>query len=528
MYIVDGFKSSMGKFLDERMQWESLTALQANADDVVMPNGFKVFCNTENAWYRLACTNCYDLSTYVWTLAEAPEGSLQTKMQFTTMPTASSEYVGKVFEYIGETDATFTHGYFYEVAGDLDNPGSYMWTNVEVQAKYGQIIQYSVMPDVTELPMGSIIQFVGTATGAFIPGYFYTNEEVNYSITFADGVTPFATIASIYKLKKAGLNTADSIVIYVDADNNWKIEDTVVDLEEIGIKLDKSYEPVDGDTFTITYVTPGVVSWINQPVQPSSGGGEAEEATFTSEFATTINIAGTGITTQTKWPQGTPIETFLRDAFCPPTPPVFTASVTPAEGFKDKNEPINSLDFTINVTSFGSVDANSIKVKVSVGMTVVGEHDVTEPGTITITETTPLTVSKTYMVELSWLNKPTDTTRMTQTLSFKFDVVSPSYYGIVDVAPEAVDETIIKSLNKTVIEDVNFTYNSVVMSNQRICYVTRYGAGLKKIKDGNGFDITNAFTITQVEMDGDTYNVITLTNTGTYPASAPGTIIFSS
>ena len=525
MNVIDGFKSSMGKFLDERMQWDSLAALQANADGVVMPNGFKVFCNTENAWYRMSCTDCYNLSTYVWTLAEAPEGSLQTKMQFTSMPTASSEYVGKVFEYIGETDATFTHGYFYEVAEDLDNPGSYIWTDVEVQAKYGQIIQYSVMPDVTELPMGSIIQFVGTATGAFIPGYFYTNEEVNYSITFADGVTPFATIASVYKLEKAGLNTADSVVIYVDADNNWKIEASPIDLDEIGIKLNNAYEPVDGNSFTITYVTPGVVTWINQPVQPSSG---SEEAVFTSALTPTVNVQGTGIKPSTTWSTGTSIEAFIRDAFCPPTPPVFTATVTPTEGFKDKNEPINSLDFTINVTSLGSVDASSVKVKVSHSSTLVGEQDVTVTGTITITETTPLTASRTYTVELSWLNKPTDTTRMTQTLSFKFDVVSPSYYGIVDVAPEEVNETIIKSLNKTVIEDVNFTYNSVVMSNQRICYVTIYGAGLKKIKDGNGFDITNAFTITQVVMDGDTYNVITLTNTGTYPASAPGTIIFSS
>ena len=527
MYIVDGFKSSMGKFLDERMQWESLTALQANADGVVMPNGFKVFCNTENAWYRLSCTDCYDLSTYVWTLAEAPEGSLQTKMQFTTMPTASSEYVGKAFEYIGETDATFTHGYFYEVAEDLDNPGSYMWTNVAVQEKQVQV-QYSVMPDVTELPMGSIIQFVGTATGTFIPGYFYTNEEVNYSITFADGVTPFATIASIYKLEKAGLNTTDSVVIYVDADNNWKIEDSPIDLDEIGIKLNNAYEPVDGDSFTITYVTPGVVTWINQPVQPSSG---SEEAVFTSALTPTVNVQGTGIKPSTTWSTGTSIEAFIRDAFCPPAPPVFTVYSTSAPS-GDIDAPFGSeigpVEYFVNFTSLGDVVADSINVTVKQGMTTIGTTDVTGLGTFSVKDPNTVNITNTYMVHVSWLNKPGDTERIINTTNFAFKFSHYSYYGIVDVAPDALDETKIKELPTVLKLDADYTYKSIVMTNQRVCYATptQYG-DVKVIKDSNGFDITSAFTFSTMTINDQPYTVITLTNTGTYPTANPGTIIFS-
>lgn len=48
----------------------------------------------------------------------------QDKMQFEVMPTAASTLEGKIYQYVGETDATYTNGYFYKC---VDSGGSYVW-----------------------------------------------------------------------------------------------------------------------------------------------------------------------------------------------------------------------------------------------------------------------------------------------------------------------------------------------------------------------------------------------------------------
>ena len=50
--------------------------------------------------------------------------------QYSTMPTASADYVNKVVQYIGTT-GTYINGYFYKC---VNNSGTYSWVNQEVQA----------------------------------------------------------------------------------------------------------------------------------------------------------------------------------------------------------------------------------------------------------------------------------------------------------------------------------------------------------------------------------------------------------
>ena len=47
-----------------------------------------------------------------------------------TIPAASSEELGKVRMFTGETDAVYTHGYIYECV--VDN-AEYSWNRVDVQ-----------------------------------------------------------------------------------------------------------------------------------------------------------------------------------------------------------------------------------------------------------------------------------------------------------------------------------------------------------------------------------------------------------
>lgn len=58
-------------------------------------------------------------------------------VQVTTVPTAGSTYVGQIYQYIGATDSTYTHGYIYECKAQGTSPETYAWEAVEVQAGGG-------------------------------------------------------------------------------------------------------------------------------------------------------------------------------------------------------------------------------------------------------------------------------------------------------------------------------------------------------------------------------------------------------
>ena len=53
------------------------------------------------------------------------------KFQVSTMPTADANYLGKYFQYVGVTDATYTNGYFYTCV--LED-SSYKWIKVQQAA----------------------------------------------------------------------------------------------------------------------------------------------------------------------------------------------------------------------------------------------------------------------------------------------------------------------------------------------------------------------------------------------------------
>lgn len=67
------------------------------------------------------------------TEAELVEG-LSTKqdvIQYNTLPTASANYLGRVVQYIGTTNANYTHGYFYECVSDGQTTPTYSWVSNE-------------------------------------------------------------------------------------------------------------------------------------------------------------------------------------------------------------------------------------------------------------------------------------------------------------------------------------------------------------------------------------------------------------
>jgi hypothetical protein len=84
-----------------------------------------------------------DLSSDVQTSLGKADSALQEHqdisgkqdiIQYSTIPTAASSLVGKIIQYVGATNGSYTNGYFYKC---VENSGSYTWENIEVQTNSG-------------------------------------------------------------------------------------------------------------------------------------------------------------------------------------------------------------------------------------------------------------------------------------------------------------------------------------------------------------------------------------------------------
>lgn len=54
-------------------------------------------------------------------------------IQVDVLPTADATEEGKIYQYIGVTDANYTNGYFYKCVSDGQSPATYSWERVDVQ-----------------------------------------------------------------------------------------------------------------------------------------------------------------------------------------------------------------------------------------------------------------------------------------------------------------------------------------------------------------------------------------------------------
>lgn len=67
-------------------------------------------------------------------LTDAEAGQV---IQVSTMPTASADELGNIYQFIGTTDVNYTNGYFYKCVSDGQTPATYSWTQTNVQPQSG-------------------------------------------------------------------------------------------------------------------------------------------------------------------------------------------------------------------------------------------------------------------------------------------------------------------------------------------------------------------------------------------------------
>lgn len=90
--------------------------------------------------------------------------------QLEELPEASEEILGKIYQYIGETDEDFTQGYFYKCV--IDESENYIWENIQVQqgggggdtnSWVGTLAEYNAQKD--DIPDGTFVGITDDPTG---------------------------------------------------------------------------------------------------------------------------------------------------------------------------------------------------------------------------------------------------------------------------------------------------------------------------------------------------------------------------
>ena len=102
--------------------------------------------------------------------------------QYTTMPTASIDYLDSVVQYTGENGGTYVCGFFYQCKYD-ENNDVYYWDELSVDGELvDTILCYNVMPIASENYENSVAMYIGTTDSNYTHGYTYE--------CVSDGQTP--------------------------------------------------------------------------------------------------------------------------------------------------------------------------------------------------------------------------------------------------------------------------------------------------------------------------------------------------
>jgi hypothetical protein len=135
-------------------------------------------------------------------------------------------------------------------------------------------------------------------------------------------------------------------------------------------------------------------------------------------------------------------------------------------------------------------------------MTLNGEKVFSTAKDVTINESTPKTL--TYTLKATYEG-------MTESASKQVSVVYPSYFGSVG-ADWIPTETTVRALSKSLQTSRASTHTGISTSNGKIayCYPASFGK-LTSVKDGNGYEVIDSYTLWTVNVGGVSYNCYLLT-----------------
>lgn len=111
--------------LDARSRVSTLADLTAVSTFPYAYQGMEVYVENEKKKYMLVGDDPTNSSN--WT----ESGGSGKDIQVEVMPTASASEVGNIYQYVGETNLSFTKGYFYECVSDGETTPTYSWKEID-------------------------------------------------------------------------------------------------------------------------------------------------------------------------------------------------------------------------------------------------------------------------------------------------------------------------------------------------------------------------------------------------------------
>ena len=170
----------------------------------------------ENVIYRVTDSVSGETSYHAGNETEAETEQLAKYsdiqiIQVETIPSAGASHVGKIYQYIGATNLSYTNGYFYKCVSDGEASPSYSWEEVQVQK----------IEDITPHWTGTQAEYNAAASG------IENGTIVNITDDYQEGVE----VVDVIEEDNEGVPTSAAVydALQEIGGNNW-VECSVTNL----------------------------------------------------------------------------------------------------------------------------------------------------------------------------------------------------------------------------------------------------------------------------------------------------------
>lgn len=479
MQIMANFTSSMVQYLDARQKWASLAELQANTD-ILMPNGFIAYCEAENDWYKLTATDVRDPATYSWakfvSSVELTDGTAIAKLGASSFAEAIAALAADdyaVIEKAATPEDTFATTYKLKVK-DATAPEGYKYIGDPINIPKDMVVQSATLETCVE-------------DGVPVAGFVTGDRYIDLLIANSDGTHLYINVKDLVnddasKITYGYLSNPEDPESKVTVQLNAMLDTLRLAAANLTPEGRISSDYVDYDeTDTVTMV-----------IDKLKSGLAAAQATIKNLVS------------------GEPVK------------PEFVVTPSNKNFLNVTGTQLDNLTFGVASSSISLVEGD-ITVELYKGGDVIDTKTITqETTTVTLTGGT-VTTDTTFKVVCSYKFEG-DVESRTEEVSVSYKYVDYTYFGILEPTANFVDS--IDSLSTVVKTSAGYTYNGITLKNKKICYAFPASLGtVTNIKDGNNFDVTDAFDkTTPVDVNGVNYTVFVSKETMTL---TNGKLIFS-
>lgn len=183
-------------------------------------------------------------------------------IQVDELPTASAAEEDKIYQYVGDTDTLtgVTNGYFYKCVSDGAVSPSYSWENLKVSE--GDTIQIETLPTAGASEVGNIYQYIGETNLSFTNGYFYECVEdsgsynwVEKEVQKSDSTPHWSGTRAEYEAIKNTLEAGTVVSITDDYDEGLEVVDVIEEDNMNPVTSNAVAEITSHDLSTLTWNT---------------------------------------------------------------------------------------------------------------------------------------------------------------------------------------------------------------------------------------------------------------------------------